>query len=91
MSNGGAAAAAAAASARAIKASGTIVKLEPGELERLLARQPGLLVVTAQGDLTLIHEKTKPHTITSLDAATALWFQVVAHCRGASEFNRSAS
>ena len=50
MSNGAsAAAAAAAAAARAIKASGTIVKVEPGELERILARQPGLLVVTAQG------------------------------------------
>jgi len=50
MSNGAAgAAAAAAAIARAIKASGTIVKVEPGELERILARQPGLLVVTAQG------------------------------------------
>jgi hypothetical protein len=47
MSNG--AAAAAAASARAIKASGSIVKLEPREFERILARQHGLLVVTAQG------------------------------------------
>ena len=51
MSNTGATAAGAAAAAagRAIKASGTIVKVEPGELERILARQPGLLVVTAQG------------------------------------------
>jgi len=43
------AAAAAAAIAQAIKASGTIVKVESGEFERILARQPGLLVVTAQG------------------------------------------
>src|ERR1039457_6259595 len=44
-----AAGAAAAAIAQAVKASGTIVRLEPGEFERILARQPGLLVVTAQG------------------------------------------
>ncbi len=49
MSNGAAGAAAAAAVAQAIKASGTIVKVEPGEFERILARQPGSLVVTAQG------------------------------------------
>ena len=50
MSTGAAAAAAAAATiARAIKASGTIVKVEPGEFERILASQRGLLVVTAQG------------------------------------------
>ena len=49
MSNGAtAAAAAAAAAARAIKASGTIVKVEPQEFERILARQSGALVVTAQ-------------------------------------------
>lgn len=42
-------AAGAAAIAQAIKASGTIVKVEPGEFERILARQPGLLVVTARG------------------------------------------
>ena len=47
MSNG--AAAAAAAIAQAIKASGSIVKVEPAEFERILARQHGLLVVTAQG------------------------------------------
>ena len=47
----GAAAAAAAAVAQAIKASGTIVKVEPKEFERILARQSGLLVVTAQGGL----------------------------------------
>ena len=46
MSNG---AAAAAAIAQAIKASGSIVKVEPAEFERILARQHGLLVVTAQG------------------------------------------
>jgi hypothetical protein len=44
-----AAGAAAAAIAQAVKASGTIVRVEPGEFERILARQPGLLVVTAQG------------------------------------------
>ena len=50
MSNGAAgAAAAAAAIARAIKASGTIVRVDPAEFERIIARQPGLLVVTAQG------------------------------------------
>jgi ABC-type branched-subunit amino acid transport system substrate-binding protein len=42
-------AAAAAAIANAVKASGTIVKLKPEEFQRILARQPGLLVVTAQG------------------------------------------
>jgi hypothetical protein len=43
------AAAAAAAIANAIKASGTLVKVEPAEFERILLRQPGLLVVTAEG------------------------------------------
>ena len=43
-----AAAAAAAAIAQAIKASGTIVTVAPEEFVRLLARQSGLLVVTAQ-------------------------------------------
>ena len=47
MSNG--AAAAAAAIAQAIRASGSIVRVEPGEFECILARQTGLLVVTAQG------------------------------------------
>jgi len=57
MSNGatagGAAAAtaatAAAAIAQAIKASGCIVKVEPGEFERIITRERGLLVVTARG------------------------------------------
>ena len=44
-----AAAAAAAAIARAIKASGTIVKVDPQGFESILARQAGLLVVTAEG------------------------------------------
>jgi hypothetical protein len=47
----GAAAAAAAAIARAIKASGTIVRVESKEFESILARQSGLLVVTAEGGL----------------------------------------
>jgi hypothetical protein len=47
----GGAAAAAAAIAQAIKASGTIVRVEPGEFERILARQPDLLVVTAQAGI----------------------------------------
>ena len=51
MSGSAAAAGAAAAMAQAIKASGTIVKVEPQQFERILARQPGLLVVTAQGGL----------------------------------------
>jgi hypothetical protein len=38
-----------AAIAQAIKASGSIVKLEPAEFERIIARQEGLLVVTARG------------------------------------------
>ncbi len=45
----GAVAAGAAAIAKAVKASGTIVRIEPAEFERIVARQPGLLVVTAQG------------------------------------------
>ena len=44
-----AAGAAAAAIANAVKASGTIVKVKPEEFARILARQPGLLVVTAEG------------------------------------------
>ena len=44
----GASAAAAAAIVQALKASGTIVTVAPQEFERLLARQPELLVVTAQ-------------------------------------------
>jgi hypothetical protein len=42
-------AAAAAAIANAVKVSGTIVKVKPEEFARILARQPGLLVVTAEG------------------------------------------
>ena len=42
-------AAAAAAIALAVKASGTIVRVEPDEFGRILARQPSLLVVTAEG------------------------------------------
>lgn len=42
---------AAATSIQAIKASGTIVKVEPKEFEKILARQSGLLVVTARGGL----------------------------------------
>ncbi len=38
----------AAAIAQAVKASGTIVKVDPEQFERILARQPGLLVVTAE-------------------------------------------
>ena len=51
MNGAAGAAAAAAAVAQAIKASGTIVKVEPKEFENILARQSGLLVVTAQGGL----------------------------------------
>ncbi len=43
----GAAAAHAAATARAIKASGAIVRMEPREFEMLLTRSKGALVVTA--------------------------------------------
>jgi hypothetical protein len=32
----------------------------------------------------------RPNEVTSLDAAITLWFHVVAHSRGASEFCRSA-
>lgn len=48
---GGAAAAAAAAVAQAIKASGTIVKVEPGEFEKILDRNQEPLVVVAEGGL----------------------------------------
>ncbi len=52
MSEGGAAAAgAAAAIAHAVKASGVIVRLEPGEFAKLLARQDAPLVVCAAGGL----------------------------------------
>ena len=46
---GAGAAAAAAAIARAIKAAGTIVNVEPAEFERILTRQAGLLVIAAKG------------------------------------------
>lgn len=51
MANGGAAAAAAAAAARAnaIKASGAIVRVSPGDFRSLLARAEDALVVTAEG------------------------------------------
>lgn len=49
MSGGAAAAAAAAAIARAIKASGSIVRVPPGEFEKILMRTPGALVVHAPG------------------------------------------
>ena len=49
MNGGVAASGAAAAIAQAIKASGTIVELEPREFEHILARQSGLVVVTAKG------------------------------------------
>ena len=48
MSGGGAAAAAAAA-ARAIKASGAIVRVEPDEFQKLLNRNAQGLVVHARG------------------------------------------
>ncbi len=47
--SGGAAAAAAAARARAIKASGAIVRVESGEFQKLLSRNPEALVVHAPG------------------------------------------
>ena len=49
MNGGAAAAAAAAAIARAIKASGAIVRVEPGEFVKLLNRNPNGLVVHAPG------------------------------------------
>jgi hypothetical protein len=50
-SGGGAAAAAAAAIARAIKASGAIVRLEPEDFARILSRATKPLVVIAKGGL----------------------------------------
>jgi hypothetical protein len=47
----GAGAAAAAAIARAIKASGVIVHVEPDDFIGILKRQPGALVVHATGGL----------------------------------------
>ena len=49
MSGAGGAAAAAAAVARAIKASGAIVKVEPGEFQKLLNRNVQGLVVHSPG------------------------------------------
>ena len=46
---GGAAAAAAAVAVQAIKASGVIVRVEPGDFLGILRRQPGALVVHATG------------------------------------------
>jgi hypothetical protein len=48
---GGAAAAAAAALARAIKASGAIVRLEPDEFRKILDRQEAPIVVQSTGGL----------------------------------------
>ena len=50
-SGGGAAAAAAAAIARAIKASGAIVRLDPEAFTRILERSSKPLVVNAKGGL----------------------------------------
>jgi hypothetical protein len=47
----GAAGGAAAAITRAVKASGVIVHVEPGEFLGVLRRQPGALVVYAAGGL----------------------------------------
>jgi len=44
-------AAAAAAIARAIKASGVLVQLDPGEFQKILGRAEDPLVVVAQGGL----------------------------------------
>ena len=54
MSAGGAAgasAAAAAAIAQAVKASGVIVRVEPGDFLRILGQQEGLLVVHVTGGI----------------------------------------
>ena len=51
MNGGAGAAAAAAAIARAIKASGAIVGVEPGEFRKLLGQNPEALVVHAMGGL----------------------------------------
>jgi hypothetical protein len=50
-SGGGAAAAAAAAIAQAIKASGAIVRVEPGDFTKILSRTSKPLVVIAKGGL----------------------------------------
>lgn len=51
MNGGAGAAAAAAAIARAIKASGAIVRVEPSEFRKLLGHEPDGLVVHAPGGL----------------------------------------
>ena len=62
MTNGaGAAAAAAAAIANAIKASGAIVSVEPGDFETILKKIDAPLVVCAQGGVF----STKYHYLTS--------------------------
>ncbi len=48
-SSGGAAASAMAAIAQAIKASGAIVRVEPGDFTKILSRTSRTLVVTAKG------------------------------------------
>jgi hypothetical protein len=50
-SGGAAAAAAAAAIAQAIKASGAIVRVEPGDFSKILSRVSKSLVVIAKGGL----------------------------------------
>jgi len=50
MSNGGAAAAAAAAAiAKAIKASGVVIRVSPDDFQSILPRAKGALVVHAEG------------------------------------------
>jgi len=51
MNGAGAAAAAAAAVAKAIKASGAIVRVEPSEFRKLLSQNPEGLIVHAVGGL----------------------------------------
>jgi len=51
----GGAAAAAAAIAEAIKASGVLIRLEPGEFRKIMVRVPDPLVVISQGGLFTTH------------------------------------
>lgn len=51
MAYGGGAAAAMAAIAQAVKASGAIVKMEPGDFQAILARVDNPLVVVASGGI----------------------------------------
>lgn len=51
MAAGGAVVAAAAAIAQAIKASGVLVRLDPGEFLKIVSRVPDPLVVAATGGL----------------------------------------